>query len=245
MILEIGLIDKARVAVVIPVFNHEGKVAQVVREAMKLHMPVIVIDDGSTDSTYSRIKDIPSLSIIRHESNKGKGAAILTGFEAALPFAQWVVTIDADGQHHPEDIWNLIRAVPHGERPIIVGRREGMDHCHVPWSSRFGRAFSNFWVRASGGPDIQDTQSGMRLYPLPEALHLNVRAMRFQFEVEILVKARWRGITVLETPVRVNYEPKNERISHYRGFADFVRNAGTFSRLIFTRLCVRPFARWE
>ena len=85
MAQEMGLIDKALVAVVIPVFNHEGKVAQVVRETMKLHMPVFVIDDGSTDSTYSRIKDISSLSIIRHESNKGKGAAILTGFAAAFP----------------------------------------------------------------------------------------------------------------------------------------------------------------
>ncbi|MCX5845915.1 MAG: glycosyltransferase family 2 protein [Deltaproteobacteria bacterium] len=235
--------DKDRVAVVIPVYNHEGKVAQVVREALKLHLPLFVVDDGSTDSTYDRIKDISSITIIRHGINKGKGAAILTGFAAALPEADWVVTMDADGQHHPENAWDLIRDVPPGERPIIVGMREGMDHRHVPWTSRFGRVFSNFWVRASGGPNIGDTQSGFRLYPLPEAMRLNVRARRFQFEVEILVKAKWQGIPVRETPVRVIYEPDDERVSHYRGFVDFCRNTGTFSRLIFTRLCVLPFTR--
>lgn len=235
--------DKDRVAVVIPVFNHEGKVTQVVREALKLQMPLFVIDDGSTDSTYDRIKDIPSVTIIRHRINRGKGATILTGFAAAAPVADWVITMDADGQHHPEDAWNLIRAVSPGQRPIIVGHREGMDHCHVPWTSRFGRAFSNFWVQASGGPDIRDSQSGFRLYPLPEAMHLNVKARRFQFEVEILVRAKWHGIPVQEVPVRVTYEAVDERVSHYRGFVDFCRNIATFSRLIFMRLCLLPFVK--
>jgi glycosyltransferase involved in cell wall biosynthesis len=233
--------NKDRVAVVIPVYNHEGKVAQVVREALKLHLPLFIIDDGSTDSTYDRIKDISPVTIIRHGTNMGKGAAILTGFAAAAPLADWVITMDADGQHHPEDAWNLIRAVPSGQRPIVVGHREGMNHRHVHWTSRFGRAFSNFWVRASGGPDIRDTQSGFRLYPLPEAMHLGVRTQHFQFEVEILVRAKWHGITVLEMPVGVTYEAEDERVSHYRGFVDFCRNTGTFGRLILMRLFVLPF----
>lgn len=240
------LMDKDRVALVIPVYNHKGKIAEVVREALKLHLPLFVIDDGSTDSTYDQVnqlKDKASITIIRHSVNRGKGAAILTGFTAAASSADWVVTLDADGQHHPEDVLNLIRAVPPGERPIVVGRRDGMNQCHVPWKSRFGRTFSNFWVRACGGPNLGDTQSGFRLYPLPEAMHLNVRARRFQFEVEILVRAHWRGIPVRETPVRVTYDCAEERVSHYRGFVDFFRNAGTFSRLMLMRVCVFPFAR--
>jgi glycosyltransferase involved in cell wall biosynthesis len=235
--------DKDRVAVVIPVFNHEGRVAQVVREALTLRFPLFVVDDGSTDGTYDRIKDIPSITIVRHVANRGKGAAILTGFAAAVPSADWVITLDADGQHHPEHARNLIQAVPPGERPIVVGRRTGMDQRHVPWTSRFGRLFSNFWVRSSGGPKIMDTQSGFRLYPLPEILELNVRARRFQFEVEVLVRAKWQGIPILETPVPVTYQPEEERVSHYRGFVDFFRNAGTFSRLIFTRLLILPFKK--
>jgi glycosyltransferase involved in cell wall biosynthesis len=235
--------DKDRVVIVIPVYNHEKKVAQAVGEALKLNLPIFVIDDGSTDSTYDRIKDIPSINIIRHDTNKGKGAAILTGFAAASPFADWAVTMDADGQHYPENVWNLVQAVPQGERPIVVGHRERMDRLHVPWKSRFGRSFSNFWVRMCGGPNIGDSQSGFRLYPLPETMHLHVKSRRFQFEVEILVRAKWRGMPVLETPVRVTYDVKGERVSHYRGFVDFFRNAGAFSRLILMRLCVLPFRR--
>ncbi|MDD5722852.1 MAG: glycosyltransferase family 2 protein [Syntrophales bacterium] len=236
-------IDISRVAIVIPVYNHEGKIAEVIAEALKIGAPLFVIDDGSTDGTYDRINDIPSVTVIRHDDNLGKGAAILTGFAAAAPSVDWAVTIDADGQHDPADAWNFIKAVPPGKRPIVVGRREGMDHCHVPWKSRFGRGFSNFWVRASGGPDIADSQSGFRLYPLPESLKLRVKARRFQFEVEILAEARGQGITVMEAPVRVTYQPEGERVSHYRGFVDFMRNSATFSRLIFRRICVRPFIK--
>ena len=226
-----------RVAIVIPVYNHEKKVAGVIREALKLNLPLFVVDDGSTDNTYDRIKGISAITIIRHGKNRGKGAAIMTGFTAALPPSDWVITMDADAQHHPEDAVKLLKAIPAGERPIIVGRRENMEHRHVPWTSRFGRTFSNFWVRTCGGPKILDTQSGFRLYPLPEVLKLNVRAQRFQFEVEVLVRAAWQGIPVRETPVRVTYDAKDERVSHYRGCVDFLRNAETFSRLLFLRLC--------
>jgi glycosyltransferase involved in cell wall biosynthesis len=236
-------IDIRRVAIVIPVYNHAVAVAEVVKSAAGLGMPLIVVDDGSTDGTYDRIKDFPALTVVRHDRNRGKGAAILTGFAVAAPRADWAVTMDADGQHHPEDAWHLIRAVPPGVRAIVVGRRQGMDHLHVPWSSRFGRKFSNFWVRAAGGPDSEDTQSGFRLYPLPEAMDLNVRSRRFQFEVEVLVRAGWVGLPVLAAPVGVTYQRSGERVSHYRGFVDFCRNTGTFGRLIFTRWGILPWGR--
>ena len=71
------------------------------------------------------------------------------------------MTIDADGQHKPEDAENLLQAVEEGQRPIVVGNRQGMVGEHVPWTSRFGRKFSNFWVWVSGGPLIADSQSGL------------------------------------------------------------------------------------
>jgi glycosyltransferase involved in cell wall biosynthesis len=224
------------VAIVIPAYNHEGRIAQVVEKALKLGKPVFVVDDGSTDRTYERIRHIPGITVIRHDRNQGKGAAILTGFAAAAPCADWAATLDADGQHDPADVLGLLRAVPEGARPIIVGRREGMDHRHVPGKSRFGREFSNFWVKASGGPDIADTQSGFRLYPLPEAMRLPVKARRFQFELEILARANRSGIPVLEASVRVTYQPEGERVSHYRGVVDFWRNTETFARLICGRI---------
>ncbi len=83
---------------------------------------------------------------------------------------------------------------------------------------------------------MNDSQSGFRIYPLPEILHLNVAARRFQFEIEVLVKARWNMIPVHEAPVSVNYRPGTKRISHFRPFTDFMRNTGTFARLIFQRV---------
>ncbi|PKN37230.1 MAG: glycosyltransferase family 2 protein [Deltaproteobacteria bacterium HGW-Deltaproteobacteria-2] len=225
-----------RFAFVIPVYNHAGTVAQVVKNAQAMGYPVFVVDDGSTDNSYDQIKDIAGIKIVRHEQNQGKGAAILTGFAAASNVADWAITIDADGQHYPEDARKIIKAIPKKIRPIVVGARTGMEGKHVPWTSSFGRKFSNFWVRTSGGPAISDSQSGFRIYPLPEVLNLKTKARRFQFEVEILVHARRNGIPVIEAPVRVNYNPNGERISHFRPFVDFLRNSSTFSRLIFSRI---------
>jgi glycosyltransferase involved in cell wall biosynthesis len=229
---------KIRFAFVIPVYNHAGTVAQVVWDAQTLSFPVFVVDDGSTDNTYDQIKEIEGIKILRHDQNQGKGAAILTGFAAAAAVADFAITIDADGQHYPQDAKKLIKAIPKKTRPIVivVGARDYMPDEHVPWTSKFGRKFSNFWVRTSGGPVISDTQSGFRVYPLPEALNLKTKARRFQFEVEILVQAKRDGIKVIEAPVRVNYNPGGARISHFRPFVDFLRNSSTFSRLIFRRI---------
>jgi glycosyltransferase involved in cell wall biosynthesis len=234
---------KGNIAVIIPVFNHAGKVARVVRSAQELDLPVFVIDDGSTDATYDQIRDIKGIHLFRHNTNKGKGAAILTGFEAATGSFDWAITMDADGQHHPEDAVKMISALPNRERPILVGLRKDMTVPGVHWTSRFGRKFSNFWVRAAGGPPIGDTQSGFRVYPLPESMALNVRARRFQFEVEILVKAAWHGIPVMEVPIEVSYQPEGGRISHFKPFIDFVRNTRTFSRLITQRILLPSSVR--
>ncbi|MCP4131818.1 MAG: glycosyltransferase family 2 protein [bacterium] len=234
---------KGRFAFIIPVYNHEGKVADVITECKKLNIPVFVVDDGSTDSTYNKIKDIKGITILRHPENKGKGEALMTGFAHASGSADWAITIDADGQHAPEDTLNLIKAIPHGKRPIVVGMREGMVGPDVPWTSSFGRKFSNFWVICSGGPKVADTQSGFRIYPLPESANLRIKAKRFQFEVEVLVKAHWKKIPVVEAPISVSYRPGMERISHFRPFIDFCRNSAAFTRLICQRIFIPSFIR--
>jgi glycosyltransferase involved in cell wall biosynthesis len=238
-----GGIQDSRFAVVIPVYNHERTVADVVRRAMALDLPIVVVDDGSTDATFERIKEIPGIRIRRHRFNRGKGAALMTGLSQAAEIAGWAITLDADGQHDPADARSLIAAVPRGPRPIMIGRRTGMRGADVPWTSRFGRGFSNFWLRAAGGPAVADSQSGFRIYPLPECLHLDVKARRFQFEIEILAKARWNGIPVVEAPVSVSYRPGTPRISHFHPFFDFLRNFGMFSRLITHRVLTLKFLR--
>jgi glycosyltransferase involved in cell wall biosynthesis len=224
-----------RYAIVIPAFNHGRRVRGVVEQALRFGLPVIVVDDGSTDSTPQILASISGITVIRHQENLGKGASLITGFAAASRFADWAITIDADGQHDPEDIPVLIKTIPEGQRPLVIGRRLGMEQDQVPWTSLWGRKFSNFWVWASSGRWLSDSQSGFRAYPLPEALHLNAAGRRYQFEVEILVLAVWRGLPILEVPVRVLYGPEEERVSHFKPWLDFWRNTRTFSRLLAAR----------
>ena len=234
---------KGSFAIIIPVYNHAQRIGNVIKRSLKLNMPVFVVNDGSTDSTYDKIMSINGIYNLHHDENRGKGAAITTGFAEAAKVADWAITIDADGQHNPEDALKMIQAIPDNERPIVVGMREGMMKKSVPWTSRFGRKFSNFWVLLSGGPKMTDSQCGFRIYPLPESFDLKVIAERFQFEVEILVKARWKKIPVIECPISVSYAPEPERISHFRPFIDFLRNSSTFARLIFQRITIPSFIR--
>jgi glycosyltransferase involved in cell wall biosynthesis len=235
--------NKDKFAVIIPVYNHEEMIASVITKVKELKFPVYVIDDGSTDSTFDRIRGIKGINILRHNENRGKGAAILTGFGEAGKTADWAVTIDADGQHDPMDARDMIDSILPGMRPIVIGMRKDMSGRHVPWTSRFGRRFSNFWVRLSGGPPVKDSQSGFRIYPLPEASDLKIKARRYQFELEMLVKAKWEGIPVIEVPVSVSYTPGTKRISHFRPFNDFMRNSFTFARLISARILIPKFLR--
>jgi glycosyltransferase involved in cell wall biosynthesis len=227
---------KEQFAIVIPAYNHHQKIRDVIIAAMALDLPIFVIDDGSSDLTFENIKNIPDIHIIRHKKNLGKGAAIMTGFTEAVRYADWAITIDADGQHAPEDAVKLMKAAIASPDAVIIGMRMGMDGAHIHWTSRYGRHFSNFWVWISGGAMLSDSQSGFRIYPLPEAMNLNVKSNRFEFEVEILVLANRHGIPVIEVPVNVNYDPAGERVSHFRPWKDFLRNSRVFSRLIVERI---------
>jgi glycosyltransferase involved in cell wall biosynthesis len=223
-----------RAAVIIPVFNHSRTVIPVVRKALALGFPVFVVNDGSTQALPPFPDDLSAVRHLEHRSNRGKGAALETGMRAAVGLADWAITLDADGQHNPQDALSLLAAIPAGQRPLVVGSRRGMQA--APWTSRSGREFSNFWVWVSGGHRLADSQSGFRVYPLPEILDLGVHARRYQYEIEVLVKARQQGIPVIEAPVGVVYQADIPRVSHFHPFLDFLRNTGTFSRLITRRV---------
>lgn len=229
---------------VIPVYNHASSLASVLDGCIKLGLPVIVVDDGSTDGITEVLARYDKITVIRHMRNSGKGEAILSGLKEASKIADFAVTIDADGQHVPGDAVRMMESIKEGERPIVIGARKNMlDDETIPWTSRFGRNFSNFWVRLSGGPMLTDTQSGFRIYPIKEILGLKSRARRFQFEVEILALANWNKIPVYEVPVSVVYPEPGKRVSHFRPFVDFLRNSSTFTRLIAMRLIFPPGLR--
>ena len=241
----------ARVLIVIPVYNHSATLAEVVSGALSVHPHVLVVDDGSTDmpqADYSPWREgvervIPQerhplfglpVTCLRHGKNRGKGEAILTGAgEAARLGMTHIITIDADGQHDPADLSLFLEAVHKNPNALTVGLRDFATD-NVPRSSRFGRAFSNFWFKIHTGRETGDVQSGFRLYPLRLLELVRCTESRYGFETEILVRASWAGFDVANVPISVHYPPKGERVSHFHPLVDNIRIS-----LLNTRLTIR------
>lgn len=211
-----------RYCVIIPTYNNSGTVADVVERALKVCPDVIVVNDGSTDNT---VDILCGLNIIRldHERNQGKGKALKTGLNyASLNGYTHAVTLDADGQHFPEDIPLLIEASREHPDSLIVGCRNLVSE-NMPRQNTFANRFSNFWFRLQTAQKLDDTQSGFRVYPLDNLHGMRLITSRYEAELELMVFAAWHGVTVKGVPVRVWYAPEGERVSHFRPFQDFFR----------------------
>ena len=226
--------------IVIPVFNHEKTVAEVTQSALATGLPVVVVDDGSTDRSFTAVEKLPC-GRVRLKKNTGKGAAILAGAGYARNRGfEAIVTIDADGQHDPGDALRLIAHASSAKWPLIVlGEREMVEES-VPRSSLFGRIFSNFWVRIECGKELPDTQSGLRLYPVQTLLELQFSRVRYDFEIEVLVKSIWAGVGVESIRVSVHYPPGKERVSHFNKILDNYRLTVLHTSLVIRRLLPVP-----
>lgn len=210
---------QAKTIVVIPVYNHGGTLRKVVEGVLASHRNVIVVNDGSTDGGPATIEDLP-VGVIHHQVNLGKGAAIMSAAEEAKKMGMThIVTIDADGQHNPSDIPRFLQAISEHPGAIIIGTRV-FEKNSVPFGSRFGRAFSNFWFRVQTGQIVKDTQSGFRSYPVAVLSWLKLHEKRYSFEIEVLVRAAWAGIELEELVIPVHYPAPHERISHFHPFLD-------------------------
>lgn len=217
-------INDLKCCVIIPTYNNHKSLKAVIEGVLVLTKNVIVVNDGSTDSTADLLKTFPNLQNLHIPNNKGKGNALREGFNRALLLGyDYAITIDSDGQHFPEDISNFIEALETSERKdlLLIGSRN-MSQEGVPKKSSFGNKFSSFWVWVETGVRLQDTQSGFRLYPLFAMKNLNLITNKFEFEIEALVKAAWEGIEVRNIPIQIHYE-LHDRVTHFRPFQDFTR----------------------
>ncbi|MBI9089307.1 MAG: DUF2062 domain-containing protein [Desulfobacterium sp.] len=211
--------EKNKILILIPVFNHGTSLRQVVKEALGYHGAVMVIDDGSTDGSMDTIRDL-DVHCLSHSRNQGKGAAIRTGAKEALSLGYThMITMDADLQHRPKDIPLFKIKIECHPTAIIIGKRD-FNTDNVPFSSVFGRSFSNFWLRIETGHKVADVQSGFRAYPLALFEFFNFKENRYSFEVEVLVKSAWAGIALKDVDISVLYQPKGERISHFKFLKD-------------------------
>jgi predicted LPLAT superfamily acyltransferase len=254
-----------RFVLVFPTYNNASTLPGVLALAHAAfpEFPVVVVDDGSTDGTHEHLKGfeksiapgceacsgtpsgLSSFHIVRHAVNRGKGAALVSGLvEAARLGGTHAVTIDTDGQHPMDAVSLVVAAACRSPQSLVVGDRCFEQAQNVPFSSRFGRKFSNFWVWVETGVQLADSQSGLRCYPLAHVPYQRVRTRRFDFEVEILVRSLQLGVPVLSAPVPVVYPKPAERISHFHVWKDNARLTRLHTRLVTGRLCSalgRPF----
>lgn len=228
-----------RALVAIPVYNHPATLREVAEGARALHPDVLVVDDGSTVPVAPLLEGL-DVACLRHEKNLGKGAAILTAArEAARRGMTHLITLDADGQHHPEDLPRFLEAVRAAPDAVIVGKRD-FTAPNVPGSSAFGRSFSNFWLRVQTGRELGDVQSGYRAYPVALLEGFPWSEKRFSFEVEVLVRAAWAGVELRDLDIPVTYPVPSERVSHFHKVRDNLRLTA-----LNTRLTMRSMLPWH
>ncbi len=206
-------------------YNNEITLPKILDGVLAYTEAIILVNDGSTDLTEELLVNYQTITILHLPKNKGKGNALKKGFKKALEMGyERAITLDTDGQHFPDDLPAFITALEKSEDKnlFIIGDRN-MNEADVLATSAKGNRVSGFWVRSVTGLQLTDTQSGFRLYPI-KALQ-KIRFLRwtskFEFETEVIVRSHWRGIRVMNIPIKVLY-PK-DRVSHFRPFMDITR----------------------
>ena len=234
--------------VVIPVFNNERTVLQVALAARRLYPHVLVVDDGSTrlPNDFDNILKANDIRLIRHQQNSGKGVALQTALKDLHEHhVDYMITLDADGQHSPDDILSfidLLETEGQNRDLLVIGVRD-FNAPNVPDSSKFGRKFSNFWIKLETGVTCADTQSGFRAYPVEPLSKLKFHCSRYNFEIEVLTRGLWGGLQLRELPIHVTYEPPEQRVSHFHPWKDNVRLSLLHTMLVTRRLLLFPHKR--
>ena len=215
--------DDLKACVIIPTYNNGATLATVIEDVAQYTNHIIVVNDGSTDSTVEIVKQFPEVQFISYTQNVGKGWALRKSFSYAIEKGyKYAISIDSDGQHFAKDLPAFINKLEEEPNAVIIGARN-MGQESVPSGSSFGNRFSNFWFKVETGITSPDTQSGYRLYPLEPLKKMHFITRKYEFEIEVLVKLAWKGIKVISVPVTVYYAQKKDRISHFRPYKDFFR----------------------
>lgn len=219
--------DRHNVAALIPALNESLRIRGVVEGALRHCDRVIVVDDGSDDGTADQIADLP-VTLLRHDTRKGKGASLRDGFAEALRQGMAaVVTMDGDGQHSADDIPRLISAANRHPNCLINGARLRRRE-QQPGYRRLGNDFGDWGISWGCGYRVRDTQSGQRLYPASACALTNIPGEDFVFEAQMLIScARQLGMRVVSVPIEARYKSVHSdeqfRRSHFRPLRDLWR----------------------
>jgi glycosyltransferase involved in cell wall biosynthesis len=212
-----------RIVIVIPTYNNGKTLASVIKDVRSYASDIIVVNDGSTDNTAQILENNPDIHLLTHSKNKGKGSALKSALNLAKEKGfRYAITLDSDGQHFASDIPLFIEAIEKEPDALLIGARN-LKAENMPGKNTFANKFSNFWFKLETGIPLEDTQSGYRLYPVQRMGSVKHYTSKYEFELEAIVFAAWKDITVKNIGIHVYYPPGEERVSHFRPLRDFTR----------------------
>ncbi|MEO8571888.1 MAG: glycosyltransferase family 2 protein [Chloroflexota bacterium] len=221
--------DPPPILALIPGFQEGPRIAAVV-EGARAHLPVVVVDDGSTDDTSARA-EAAGATVLRQVDNAGKGAALRVGFRHALvEGVEAVVTLDADGQHDPAEIPRFLEAFASGRPELIVGRR---DFGSMPPVRRLSNTLGGWLFSIAVGRRVADNQSGYRL--VGRRLMTGLLASDedgFGFEVEMIARCIALGLPMAEVPIKTIYAGEPSHVQPLAHFTSFLRVSLVARRIV-------------
>jgi len=213
---------KSKGCAIIPAYREGGRIGPVVSEVLKYMPHVIVVDDGSPDNTSSEAEQAGAI-VIRHEVNRGKGAALDTGFRAARERGyDFVVTMDGDGQHAAADVPCFIEAYTRTAVPVWVGSRMS-DTKTMPFVRRMTNRFMSWLLSREMGQRVPDTQCGFRLYKVDVVPELPLESARFAAESEILMELSHKGVKIGSISIATIYGSEKSKIHPVKDTVRFIK----------------------
>lgn len=201
----------SNIFIILSSYNEEETLEEVVTGLVERGFKVLIIDDGSKDNTPSIAKNLvkkfnPMVYYYRHRINVGLGGAIKTGIKAALKRgADIMITFDADGQHNPDDLYNMYPPLQEGKADIVIASRDFDD---MPTGRRFGNTVMNYITYIFQGKMVTDSQSGLRAFTRETALKLDLKSPQYAISSEIIGEIKRKNLRLLEVPMTTIYDER-------------------------------------
>lgn len=231
--------------IVIPCYNHGALIGATVERLTCYGLPIFIVDDGSDHTTVSVLQHLarcqPLVRLVRRAENGGKGAAVMDGMRAAHAAGHsHALQIDADGQHDTADVPRFLEAGRNRQNDVVIG--QPAYDASAPKGRFYGRRITHLWVWIETlSFDIGDSMCGFRLYPLGFVIPLIDRvrlSTRMNFDIEILVRLAWAGVSMQNLGTRVTYPEGG--VSHFHMLKDNLRISATHTQLVFGMLLRLP-----
>jgi len=211
-----------KACVIIPTYNEAKAIAELIRQIQQQNLDILIIDDGSNDNTPQIVRD-SGANILRNQSNEGKGASLIKGFNYALSKDyDAVITMDGDGQHLPSDIAYFMRLAKYSNSGIFIGNRMFKSESMPPLRFLTNK-FMSWFISKVTKQEIPDTQCGFRLIKKEVLKRLKLKASKYEIESEILIKAARFGFMIESVPVKTVYVGQKSQINPFIDTLRFIR----------------------